>query len=385
MTDMDRKLEIPRRMIGRPRDAPVTPALLLDLPTVRRNIAEMNDRMSGLPASLRPHAKIHKSPILGQMQLDAGGIGLTTATIWEASAFVDAGFTNMLVANEVVGPLKAAETARAAGMGRVIVAVDSAVNVEELAAAAHTAGTEVNLLVDVDVGQHRSGVADVAAALELAAVIERSPGVTLVGLLGYEGHCMLEPDRALRITKARAANDILVGTADAFDAHGHSTEIVAGGGLGTWDITGANPRITEIHAGSYIFSDAFHRTLVPGFDPALTVLSTIISRSGQNAVLDAGRKAIGIDRTAPEVVGDEAEIRIEYGVHFIHEEHTGIELKPGSTLGVGDRVELMPGYSPTTVNFYDSYYVIEDDVIIDVWPILARYGSATAGVGPALS
>ena len=122
---------------------------------------------------------------------------------------------------------------------------------------------------------------------------------------------------------------------------------------------------------------------MPGFDPALTVLSTIISRSGRNAVLDAGRKAVGIDRTAPEVVGDQAEISIEYGVHFIHEEHTGIELQPGSELDVGDRVELMPGYAPTTVNFYDIFYVIEDDVVVDVWPILARYGSATAGVGPA--
>ena len=383
MTDMDRRLEIPRRMIGRPRDAPVTPALLLDLPTVRKNIAEMAGRMSGLPASLRPHAKIHKSPQLAQMQIDAGGIGLTTATVWEASAYVDHGFSDVLVANEVIGPVKAAETARAAGLGRVIVAVDSAGNVAELSDAARAAGTQINLLVDVDVGQHRSGVASTAAAVELGALIERSPGVNLVGVLGYEGHCMLEPDRELRITKARAANDILVATADELLRNGLDAGIVAGGGLGTWDITGANPRVTEIHAGSYIFSDAFHRTLVPGFDPALTVLSTIISRSGRNAVLDAGRKAVGIDRTAPEVVGDQAEIRIEYGVHFIHEEHTGIELKPGSELDVGDRVELMPGYAPTTVNFYDIFYVIEDDVVVDVWPILARYGSATAGVGPA--
>ena len=91
MNDVDRRLEIPRRMIGRPRDAPVTPALILDLPTVRKNIAEMARRMDGVHADLRPHAKIHKSPILGRMQLDAGGIGLTTATIWEASVMLEAG------------------------------------------------------------------------------------------------------------------------------------------------------------------------------------------------------------------------------------------------------------------------------------------------------
>ena len=114
---------------------------------------------------------------------------------------------------------------------------------------------------------------------------------------------MLEPDRELRIEKARAANAALIALADEFDRSGLATEVVAAGGLGTWDITGANPRITEIHAGSYIFMDAFHRNLVPGFEVALTVLGTIISRSGEGAVLDVGRKAIGIDRTLPEVVG----------------------------------------------------------------------------------
>jgi D-serine deaminase-like pyridoxal phosphate-dependent protein len=194
---------------------------------------------------------------------------------------------------------------------------------------------------------------------------------------------MLEPDRAVRIEKAKAANAELLEAVDAFDGKGLATEIVAAGGLGTWDITGANPRITEIHAGSYIFTDAFHRNLVPGFDVALTVLATVISRSGDMAVLDCGRKSIGIDRTLPEVVGGVGEIRFEHGEHFIHEEHTALRLDQGSTLAVGDRVELMPGYAPTTVNFYDVYYVVADGRVVDVWPVLARYGSATAGVGPA--
>ena len=125
--------------------------------------------------------------------------------------------------------------------------------------------------------------------------------------------------------------------------------------------------------------DAFHRNLVPGFAVALTVLATIISRSGPMAVLDVGRKAIGIDRTLPELIGGEAVIRYEHGEHFIHEEHTAIVLRDGAELDVGDRVELMSGYAPTTVNFYDIYYVVDDERIIDVWPIEARYGRATAG------
>ena len=373
-----------RQMIGRARDAPATPALLLDLPAVERNVAEMTRRMADLPAALRPHAKIHKSPILGKLQLEAGAIGLTTATIWEASAMLDAGLSDVLVANQVIGPVKAAELARIAGLGRVLVAVESAANARELSAAAGAAATRIDVRVELDVGLHRAGVRTVQEAVDLAAMLESLPGLRLQGLLGYEGHCMLEPDRGVRVEKAGAANAALVEAADAFARNGHSTQIVAAGGLGTWDITGAHPRITEIHAGSYIFSDAFHRNLVPGFEVALTVLATVISRTGDVAILDCGRKGIGIDRTLPEVVGGHGTIRFEHGEHFIHEEHMALDLTAGSALAVGDRVELMPGYAPTTVNLYDSYLVVAEERVIDVWPILARYGRETAGVGPLL-
>lgn len=377
----DSRLDSPRQLIGKPRDAVPTPALILDLPRVQRNVLQMADRMAGLPAALRPHAKIHKSPTLGSMQIQAGAIGLTTATVWEAAAMVDAGLTDILIANQVIGPVKSGELARIAGRATVITAVDSPVNLAELSAAATAVGSEINVIIEVDVGLHRSGLRTVEAAVDLGKHVTSLPGVRLVGLLGYEGHCMLEPDRDLRVKKAQAANAVLVGAADEFARAGLCTDIVAGGGLGTWDITGANPKITEIHAGSYIFSDAFHRNLVPGFEVALTVLATIISRSKDTAVLDCGRKSIGIDRTPPEVVGDLGSIRFEHGEYFVHEEHTVLDLPSGSGLSVGDRVELMPGYSPTTVNFYDIYYVVSEGTVIDVWPIYARYGTATSGVG----
>jgi D-serine deaminase-like pyridoxal phosphate-dependent protein len=385
MGALDQRLEIPRRMIGRRRDELATPALILDLPVVERNITEMARRMEPLPAALRPHAKIHKSPELGSMQRQAGAIGLTTATIWEASALIDAGLADLLVANQVVGPVKAAEAARAASLANLVVAVESRKNARELSAAAASAGSEIGVLVEVDVGLHRAGVRSTDAAIELGREIELLPGLRLDGLLGYEGHCMLEPDRELRIEKAKVSNEILIASADAYDRHGLPTTVVAAGGLGTWDITGANPRITEIHAGSYVFMDAFHRNLVPGFEIALTVLATIVSRDGDLAVIDCGRKSIGIDRVVPEVVGGAAEIRFEHGEFFIHEEHTALTLVPGSGLDVGDRVELFPGYGPTTVNLYDIYFVVRDDIVVDVWPILGRYGSATSGVGPAIA
>jgi D-serine deaminase-like pyridoxal phosphate-dependent protein len=385
VSDVAGRLGIARRLIGEPRDAPPTPALLIDLGRVRQNITDMAQRMTALPAALRPHAKIHKSPTLARMQLEAGAIGITTANVWEASALIDAGLGDILVANQVVGPIKAAELARVAGLARVIVAVDDAGNVDEIANAARAAGSVVELLVEIDVGFHRAGVRRLDDALALAAHADGVDGVRLVGVLGYEGHCMLEPDREVRIAKTKEANAILIEAADAFAAAGHTTDIVAGGGFGTWDITGANPRITEIHAGSYIFTDAFHTALMPGFAVALTVLTTVISRSGDTVVLDCGRKSIGFDRANPTVMGSHGVVRYEHGEYFIHEEHIVLDVPEDSPLKVGDRLELSPGYAPTTVNHYDQYWVIEDDRIADVWPIHARYGTATAGVGPPAS
>ena len=369
-------------LIGKRRNQVPTPALILDLPKVRKNIAEMANRMAALPAALRPHAKIHKNPRLGRMQVSAGAIGLTTATVWEASAMVDAGLTNILIANQVVGAAKVAELARIAGLAQVIVAVESAYNANELSDAAVRAGSRIDVLVEIDVGLHRAGVRSTEAALALGQHITALSGLRLQGVLGYEGHSMLEPDRAVRVEKTRAANAVLIGLADEFDRSGLDTTIVAAGGFGTWDITGANERITEIHAGSYIFNDAFHRNLMPGFEIALTVAATVTSRTGENAVVDCGRKSIGIDRAVPELMGDVGEIKFDHGEYAIHEEHVVLKLRESSDLAVGDRVELLPGYSPTTVNLYDIYCVVENDVIIDVWPIEARYGRRTVGIGP---
>jgi D-serine deaminase-like pyridoxal phosphate-dependent protein len=259
-----------------------TPALILDLDVARRNIAEMARRMSVMPARLRPHVKLHKSPQIARMQVEAGAIGVSTATVWEASVMARTGIANILIANQVVGREKIAALAAAAHLTSMTVAVDDVRNLDDLSAAACAAGSEIGVLVEIDVGMGRSGARSADEARRLAAHASRLPGLRFLGVMGYEGHCMLEPDRELRIKKALAAMDELLEFADQLEARGLSTEIVGAGGFGTWDITGANERITEIHAGSYIFMDAFHARLVPGFTPALTVLATITSRTGDS-------------------------------------------------------------------------------------------------------
>lgn len=358
--------------VGKRRRELVTPALILDAAAARRNIRLMADRLTG-PTKLRPHAKLHKSPQIAKWQLEAGAIGITTATVWEAAALVKEGIGDILIANQVVGPLKVRKAAEVAREASLMVAVDDCGNADALASAARKAGSEIGVLIDVDTGMNRCGVRSPGDALKVAAHVAELTGLRLRGVTGYEGHCVLEPDRALRTQKATRAMDYLVAIVDLLAEAGHPIDIVSAGGTGTYDITGMNPRVTEIQAGSYVFMDAGRLPIVPDFVPALTVLCTVVSRQGTTAVLDGGRKTIGAELALPRVVGAEATTRA------VNEEHLLLDLPADSPLRVGDTVEVIPGYAPTTVNLHQVYHVVEDDVVQDVWPVPAR-GASIGGM-----
>jgi D-serine deaminase-like pyridoxal phosphate-dependent protein len=153
---------------------------------------------------------------------------------------------------------------------------------------------------------------------------------------------------------------------DQLAAAGHPMEIVSAGGTGTYDITGLHPRVTEVQAGSYVFMDVGRLAIVPDFAPALTVLCTVVSRQGTTAVLDGGRKTVGAELGLPQPVGVAGTTRA------LNEEHLLLDVPADSPLRVGDTVEVIPGYAPTTVNLHEVYHVVEDGVIQDIWPIRAR-------------
>jgi len=229
----------------------------------------------------------------------------------------------------------------------------------------------------VDVGMGRGGVRCPEEAVALAQRMETLPGLTLRGVQGYEGHCMLEPDRAQRLQKAQEAMELLGLVIDSLAARGFACDVVSAGGTGTYDITGANPRVTEIQAGSYVFMDKFHGELVPGFSPALTVLGTVVVHHGSTVVLDAGRKSVGIDFVLPTMVAYPY-----YTARYFAEEHALFDVDDRCSLSLGDTAELIPGYAPTTVNLYDVYHVVEDGVVVDIWPIRPRgpgHGAILAG------
>lgn len=363
--------------VGRKRNELVTPALILDLDAARRNIAFMAERMRKMPARLRPHVKVQKSPELARLQVEAGAIGVCTATVWEAITMSRAGIADVLIANEVCGRGKVKALAEAAREARLTVAIDDASNAAELSDAACAAGSALEVLIEVDVGMGRGGVRSPEAAVTLAQHVAGLQGLRLRGVQGYEGHCMLEPDRDLRIQKAHAAMAYLGEVIDRLEAAGFECEAVSAGGTGTYDITGANPRVTEIQAGAYVFMDNFHGNLVPGFSRALTVLGTVMIQHGDTIVLDAGRKSVGIDFILPTM----AEYPF-YRARYFAEEHALFDVDDRCKLKLGDTVELIPGYAPTTVNLYDAYHVVEEGVVVDIWPIVPRgpgHGGILAG------
>ena len=351
--------------IGRHRKDLITPALVLDVDAVQRNIDRMAARIAELPAGIRPHIKVHKSPELGRRQMAAGALGLCMATVWEAMVMYEAGIDDLFVVNTIAGPDKMRALAELAREAKIRVAVDDAANADALSKAAVAAGSTLGIMIEVDTGMDRAGVDDGDAALALARHVLGLPNLRFDGLTGYEGHCSLTPERDLRLEKQRAAMALFTGVADRLIAAGIPVPVLSAGGTGTWEWTAAHPRLTEVQAGTYAVMDMFHGHMSPGFEHSLTVQATVISRPRGHLIVDAGNKSMGAGGLST-IVG------FPYEAFRFDEEH-GIFNAPDDTpLKVGDSIALVPGYSPGTVNWYDAYHVVKDDVVVDIWPVVPR-------------
>ena len=352
-------------MIGRRVEEVPTPALLLDLAAAERNIARMATALRTTQAEIRPHIKVHKSVELAAKQVAAGAIGLSTATVWEAVALAWAGLDNLFVVNTVAHPTKIRVLADLARSRHVLVAVDDATNAAELSAAA-AAGSELSVLIEVDTGMDRAGVDAEQDAIALARQVMALDHLRLEGITGYEGHCSLEFDPDVLVVKHCAAMDMFLHVAQRMESLGLPCEVRSAGGTVTWKLTAERPGITEIQAGTYLFMDNFHGTRVPGgFEYALTVAATVISRPPNRLILDAGNKSISV-AGGPSLVG------FELGALRFDEEHAIFVAGPDVDLPVGTWMRLTPGYAPGTTNMYDNYCVVQDDKVADVWPVFPR-------------
>jgi D-serine deaminase-like pyridoxal phosphate-dependent protein len=299
------------------------------------------------------------------MQIDAGAIGISTATVWEAIVMVRSGIDGVFVVNTVAGREKLAALAAIAKDADVMVAVDDAENTAEIAAAARAANSTIGVLIEVDTGMDRAGVDTPEQAVELARRIAPLQGIRLVGVTGYEGHCSLTPERDLRSQRQKVAMSMLVESAEMIRAAGLPCPIVSAGGTATWDWTATTPGITEIQAGSYAVMDNFHAPMAGDFEKALTVLATVISRPPDRVIVDAGNKSLAAPALTTIRGHDLAAFRFD-------EEHGLFVADANYPLRVGDVVELVPGYAPGTVNWYDAYHVVDGDRVVDIWPVIPR-------------
>jgi D-serine deaminase-like pyridoxal phosphate-dependent protein len=362
----DRVLRQYGSAIGMRREDLVTPALVLDVDAAQRNIEAMAERLQGMTARIRPHIKVHKSPEVARRQVEAGAIGLSTATVWEAAVLAEAGLDDLFVVNTVAGSEKMRLLAELARDHRVLVAVDDAANARELAAAARASRSTLGVMIEIDTGMHRCGVDTAEEARTLARVIVEVDGLRFEGLTGYEGHCSQVPEHDLRLEKQRKAMSFFVGIAEMLAADGIPCRILSAGGTSTWEWTASHPGITEIQAGSYVMMDNFHSLKAPGFEHSLTVQARVISARPDRVIVDAGNKSMGAGGLA-SIVGHP-----ELTSSRFDEEHGIFAAAERPTLRVGDSVALVPGYSPGTVNWYDAYHVVREDVVVDVWPIVPR-------------
>lgn len=348
-----------------------TPALVLDLDALEANISEMAAFMKGATAKLRPHSKTHKSRQIAKRQLEAGAIGITCAKLGEAEVMAEVA-PDILIANEIVGPTKIRRLMELRKKVDVMVAADNPSNIDELSAAAVAAGVNLRLLVEVDVGMGRCGVATPEAALQLAQRVDAAPGLTFTGLQGYEGHAVMLATPQERQEGSRVAMAKLTDVRRFIDAAGLPVTIVSGGGTGTYRYTGNYPGVDEVQAGSYATMDARYGGLLPEFRPALTVVASVVSKpSAGRIITDAGMKSLTHEFGMPPVLSPDGLTLMK-----LSEEHGTVDSEGVIQLRLGEKVTFQPSHGCTTINLHDRYVVVQGERVVDVWPVDARGRSA---------
>lgn len=373
-------LELHAHLIGQQgsRAALNTPVLVLDRDQLDRNIATMQALVAEHGVALRPHGKTHKSVDIARRQIEAGAVGLCCAKIGEAEVFADGGVAGLLITSPVAAPGAIARLAALAGRSRgLIAAVDDPAVVGRIQHALAQAGTTLDVVIDIDPGIRRTGVASPDAAVALAEAIAVCDNVTLRGVQCYCGVQQHVADYAARQAAIVERTAYLSSVITALTAAGYPPEIVTGSGTGTHRIDLELGVFTELQAGSYVFMDTQYLDCdltgdgtLP-FDPSLAVDARVVSANHDAlATIDAGYKALSTDGGAARVRSGAAP---ETMVVFMGDEHSAL-VAPGIGLALrpGDPVSLTVPHCDPTVNLYDHYHVVRDGTLVEIWPVSAR-------------
>jgi D-serine deaminase-like pyridoxal phosphate-dependent protein len=363
----------PAADIGMALEAIDTPCLLLDLDAFERNLDRLAESLRGRAVSVRPHAKSHKCPEIARQQIARGAVGVCCQKVSEAEALADGGITDILIANEVVGAAKLRRLAALAKRARMAVCADHPDNVAGLEAAAGEAGVTLDVLVEINVGANRCGIAPGEPAAQLARAIADAPHLRFAGLQAYQGSAQHLRKVEERREAIRLAVERVQATKTALAKLGLSCERVTGAGTGSYLFEVASEVYTELQVGSYIFMDADYarndwtESGIPRFEHSLHVWATVMSRpSPDMAVVDAGLKASSIDSGMPRVADFP-------GVEYVRasDEHGVLKLN-GTDLPLGQKLKLIPGHCDPTVNLYDWFVCVRGGRVEALWPIAAR-------------
>ena len=338
-----------------------TPALLLDLDKFEANLTRMAARIKVSGKALRPHAKAHKCVEIAKRQIAAGAIGVCVATVAEAELMAAAGIPGILLTSPMADPIK---MARIVATGAMVV-VDHLKQVAWYDQAAGAANRKLDVLVDLDVGDHRTGARTPEDAAAIAQAVDRAAHLELRGLQAYS--VLGSHAGGLNERKRVSAESFQIASRalELMRRGGLSTEIVTGGSTGTWEIDTAVPELTELQAGSYVLMDLAYRREGLDFEHALTVLATVVSASHSGFVtVDAGTKAFATDRGyGPEAVDLPGSAYRWGGDEF------GYVDRAEGLPKLGERIEFIPPHCDPTANLYDRMYACRGDQVEAVWPL----------------
>lgn len=378
MEPIENRLQPDKDLEGIEKDELPTPSLLLDLDLFEANIEKMAQHAAEASISVRPHAKTHKCPEVAKRQIQSGAIGICTATIHEAEVMAAAGIPGLLLTGEMVGRNKIERLIRLTRkQPDTLSVVDNNDHVRELSDAAVSAKVTLNILIDVDVGDRRTGIAPGDEAVALAEQIAKLPNLKLMGLHSYSGTSSHVEGFQARKAHSQSTMQRPLETFFRLKKAGLPLEIMSGGSTGTYNIDSQIEGITELQAGSYVFMDLDYRRIggasgptYEDFAPSLSVLSAVFSRvSADRAIVDAGLKAFSTDRDfGPEIKGVTG---VTY--KFQGDEHGGLTLSdPSREIRLGDRLEFFIPHCDPTVNLYDRLFCMRGNRVEEVWPISAR-------------
>jgi D-serine deaminase-like pyridoxal phosphate-dependent protein len=336
-----------------------TPALLIDLDRMERNIRRLQTFLEQNGIHNRPHIKTHKIPAIAHMQLAAGAIGITCQKLGEVEVMADAGIQHVLLTYNIIGLSKLERLMRLNRRIDLTVTVDNLTVAEGLSHAAQAAGQPLKVLVELGSAIERTGTPTVDELLALAHAVDKLPGLTLKGLMTYPSG----PEMADKIGDA----------VSRMKAAGLSTEIVSGGGTPVYRHAPEIPGLTEHRAGTYVYNDKMmvDRGAATWDDCALTVLTTVVSRpTSDRAILDGGTKTFSSDAGLP--MGRIVEYP-KASIYKMNEEHAYVDLsqcthKPQ----IGDRVRVIPNHACGTTNMHDRAFALRKDEVEAIWDIQAR-------------